>query len=618
MFSLDNGILYKNNKPIIAIGQSYYASFHEAKYPLPPSGDRIGLMKEDIQLMKDAGFQFIRIAALGELSIHDDKIEVDTSFVDEVLKEADSKGMATSVRLQGYVMNLRGHQDYEMLNENDEPMKKSWSAFIRNSLFHKGILKDNWDASQACACHFNTIPGVVSYQIYNEPHYPYNGIFDYHPNTLEAYTKWREENGLAPEEAPRHRPLPGESPEPWIQWRVFSMRAMSDFLNKSSAAVKEVAPDKETYTCMTSAPARNNIMPQGIQYFDNGAEMDTVGITTYTHLEGVDYYTACYQYDMAECAAALHGKHAWTIEADAKTHMPARKLHQETYSLLAAGHKGIVYYEWRGDYPDKGTPLPDNCGFIFHDGRKTEHYDRSVEMIQFVNRHSTLFAGAEKLRDGVAILCSDYAAAYADAYMTDMGINTYVHQSVNVYRELRKCGSTVDFVCAEHLDKNTLCTDVLIIPVEKAWLSKDECSKIDDFVAKGGKAFYLRQRVTSGGVTPYGFWQWDEEILNVQTSEFRSTLEIEDVLELCGVVPNVKNSNRHLKSGVLQGDDYALVIMTNTDPRHNTVCGAVITTSIPFKKARYISPDLETELVVIGKEIRLPDVVEGGVVVLEQ
>lgn len=69
MFRLNSGILYKNNKPIIAIGQSYYASFHEAKYPLPPSGDRIGLMKEDIQLMKDAGFQFIRIAALGELSI---------------------------------------------------------------------------------------------------------------------------------------------------------------------------------------------------------------------------------------------------------------------------------------------------------------------------------------------------------------------------------------------------------------------------------------------------------------------------------------------------------------------------------------------------------------------
>lgn len=147
---------------------------------------------------------------------------------------------------------------------------------------------------------------------------------------------------------------------------------------------------------------------------------------------------------------------------------------------------------------------------------------------------------------------------------------------------------------------------------------KDECSKIDDFVVKGGKVFYLKQKATFKGVSPYGFWKWDEEMLDDHTSEFRSSLEIEDVLEICGVVPKVKISNRHVKSGVLQGDDYALVIMTNTDPRHNTVCGAVITTSIPFKKARYISPDLETELDVIGKEIKLPDIIEGGVVVLEQ
>lgn len=617
MFKLKNGILYKNQKPVIAMGQSYYPSFHEKKYPLPPSGDRIALMKEDIQMMTDVGFQFLRVAALGDVRVNGDEIEVDTSFIDELLKEADRKGMATSVRLQGYVMNLRGHQDYLMRNADDDPMEKAWSSFIRNSLFHNGILKDNWDASQALACHFNTIPGVVSYQIYNEPHYPRNGIFDYHPKTLEAYKMWREENGLAPEDAPRRRPLPGESPDSWIHWRIFSMRAMSDFLNKSSAAVKEVSPCMETYTCMTAAPAQNDIMSEGIQYFDSGAGMDAVGITTYSHMEGVNYYTACYQYDMAECAAALYGKHAWTIEADARTHMPARKLHQQTYSLLAAGHKGIVYYEWRGDYPDKGTPLPDNCGFIFNDGTKTEHYDRSVEMVRFVNRHSTRFASAEKLRDGVAILCSDYAAAYGDAYLTDMGINIYVNQSVNVYRELRKCGITVDLVCAEHLGKNVLGTQVLFIPADKNWLSKGECEKIDAFVNKGGNVFYLRQK-TARRVAPYGVWQWDEPVLNETTSEFRSCMEIEDVLEMCGIEAKVKVNNRHIKYGVLKGDNYALVVMTNTDPRHSTICGAVMKTSIPFEKASFISPDLEIELEVIGEEIKLPDIVEGGVVVLDK
>ena len=45
MYELKNGILYQDGKPIIAMGQSYYPSFHEAKYLAPPSGDRVGLMK---------------------------------------------------------------------------------------------------------------------------------------------------------------------------------------------------------------------------------------------------------------------------------------------------------------------------------------------------------------------------------------------------------------------------------------------------------------------------------------------------------------------------------------------------------------------------------------------
>ena len=33
MYELKNGILYQDGKPIIALGVSYYASFHEANTP---------------------------------------------------------------------------------------------------------------------------------------------------------------------------------------------------------------------------------------------------------------------------------------------------------------------------------------------------------------------------------------------------------------------------------------------------------------------------------------------------------------------------------------------------------------------------------------------------------
>ncbi|MBQ2977675.1 MAG: hypothetical protein IJE17_09310 [Clostridia bacterium] len=618
MYELKNGILYQDGKPIIAMGQSYYPSFHEAKYPAPPSGDRVGLMKEDIKWMREVGFQFLRVAAIGNVTLDEnDQVKVDTPFVDEMLKEAHDKGFATSVRLQGYVMNMRGHKDYLMRNHKDEPMELDWSAFMQSSLYHKGVLQDNIEASQALARHFDKIPGVLSYQIYNEPHYPYNGIFDYHPATIAAYQDWRKENGMEPEDPPRRRPLDGESPEPWIQWRLFNMYAMSKFLNDTAALTRKAAPDKETYTCMTSAPAGNGPMAAGINYYDNAEGMETVGITSYTHQEGVDYYVAAYQYNMTECAAALNGKHAWTIEIDARTHMPARKLHEETYHLLGAGHKGIVYYEWRGDYPDEKTPLPDNCGFIFNDGTKTEHYDRSVEMVRFVNKHSTLLASAECMRDAVGLLSSDHAAAYADAYMGDENISAYVHQSLQAYRELRKAHINPAILCSRHLKENKLGVKYLFIPCQKNWLSKQEMDEIDAFVAAGGKAFFLNQMGTFGAVTPYGWWQWDVERLNGTTSEFRSNMELEDALELCRIKPLAAFNSRHLKAGLLRGADYTLAVINNTDPAHRDVEGAVLTLSFPVSSARFLSPDVEMDLECDGTSVKLPAICEGGIVVMK-
>lgn len=615
MYALKNGVLHQDGKPIIAMGQSYYPSFHEAKYPAPPWADRVGLMKEDIRLMREAGFQFLRVAALGDVTLEGDAVRVRTDFIDSLLREAHDKGMATSIRLQGYVMNLRGYDDYLMRNEKDEPMEAYWSAFMRSSLFHKGIVQDNKEASQALARHFEEIPGVVSYQIYNEPHYPYNGIFDYHPMTLAAYQAWRAARGLPPQEPPRRRPAKGEDPEPWIQWRLFSMRAMSDFLNNTAQAVKEAAPEKETYTCMTAAPVGNELMASGIDYFDDAEGMDTVGITSYISQEGADSYAAAYQFDMAECAAALQGKHAWTIEIDARTRMPGRKTHEEVYSLLAAGHKGIVFYEWRGDYPDQGTPNPDNCGFIFNDGRKTEHYDRSVAMVRFVNRHSTLLASAEKQRDGVGLLFSQHAAAYGDAFMSG-SINCAVHQSIQAYRELRKAQATVDILCARHLKENRLGIRLLLVPCEKNWLSQEEIRQIDAFVAAGGQAYFLRQTGTFGASTAYGWWGWNVELLPGVSHEFRGSLETEDVLEQSGVVLNARVSSRHLLHGMLRGAGYSLLILENNDPARRDVENAVVTLKTPCARAKFLSADAEIDLPG-GAEIHLPPVKEGGVLWLE-
>lgn len=615
MYQLKNGLLYQDGKPIIAMGQSYYPSFHQYKYPAPPTADRVGLMKQDIALMRQAGFQFLRVAALGEVTMKEGEVQVDTPFVDEMVKEAHDQGMAVSIRLQGYAMNLRGHDDFLMRNHRDEEMDGNWASFMKSTMFHQGMIEDNLLATQALARHFKDRPGVVSYQMYNEPHYPGNGVFDYHPATLTAYQEWRKSQGLAPQEPPRRRPQEGESPEPWIAWRLFTTQAMSDFLNNTSDASKAGDPTKETYTCMTGSPLNNNNMNMGIDYFDNAARMDTVGITCYTNTEGATYYAAALQFAMAESAAALYGKHAWTIEIDARTHMPPRKTPEETYMLLAAGHKGIVYYEWRGDYADEGTPLPDNCGFLFNNGDKTEHHDRSVQMVQFVNKHSTLLAAAEKAWDGVGILYSKHAIAYGDAYLAGT-TNLAILQLNEVYHQVHQHNLSPAILEARHLKENKLGLKVLFIPYQKEWLSDQEKQQLTQFQLDGGKVYVLLPLIGMGGVTPYGWWPWNEPVKDGIRSEFRSTLELEDVLDLCRITPSVSISSRHLKSGTLRGDGYSLVILTNTDPLRRDIDQATVTLCQPFTAARWLTPDEEVALPTAGKTVTLPPVREGGVLVL--
>lgn len=621
MYELKNGILYQEGKPIIALGVSYYASFHPAKYPVPSDGDRFGEMRKDVQRIKEAGFQQIRTAALGDIKVtENDKIEIETPFIDALVDEAAKAGLTTSIRLQGYVMNLHGYEGYAMRDQNDKEMGMYWADFLRSSLFHKGMIEDNLNSARELAAHFANMPEMLSFQIYNEPHYPGGAIYDYHPLTVAAYKKWLSEQGLPEKDPPRQHPMntSAEDIQEWIRWRRFSNIALNGFMNDTAVATSEGAPGVATYTDMTDSVMGDHAAWMGIDYFANAkGPMDLVGITSYVHLEGGDAYHALSQYAAAESAAALHGKHAWNIEVDARSKMPARKLHEEVYAQLAAGFKGLNFYEWRGDYPDPNSPNPDNCGFIFCDGSKTGHYDRSMEMIRFVNKYSTLFAQAEKIREGVAVLFSETGILFADA-VTGFHANLYTRNLQAVYHDLRRAGICADFVETSDLEENKFGVKVLFVPCEKRCLNKKEIAEIEAFIKNGGKVYYMNQRGTFNSFIGEGWWDWDVQRLNSARDEFRGLLEVEDVLDKNCIVATAKTNNRHLFAGAQSGDGYALIYLFNTDPARKIVSDAILTTTLSFKQATFLSPDREISLNVDKYgNIILPDVDEGGVVLLK-
>jgi len=620
-----NGILYINNTPVIAIGTSYYPSFHKGKYPVPPDGDRIGIMKDDIAHMKQFGFNQLRVAALGDVSLDKDgSVITDTPLIDAIIEEAAKYDISMNVRIQGYVMNLRGNTDYLMKNENGEDMRPDWSAFIVASLFHEGINRDTDDATAALARHFAAYPNVTALQTYNEPHYPYNGVFDYHPATVAAYRKWCEQNGYPVEEPPHSRPKDGDAIAPWVRWRLFSMKAMSNFLNhaaeisvKESTAARNGLSGCESFTCATSGAGTPKMMNGGLSYFDIAEGMDIFGITTYVHLEGADYYNACYIYDLAESAAATFGKHAWTVEADARTRMPARKLHESVYSILGAGHKGINFYEWKGDYPAADSPNPDNCGFIFHDGTKTEHYDSSKQMIAFINRHSATIAATEKHRDGFGILYSEPAIAAADSHI-EFGVNNALRDTLECYRDARKEGVSVDFTRAEDLAKNPLGIRLLVIPYPMEHLTDKEKADINAFAAVNGNAVYYRRTLcTFSAYSVGGYWKLGRPIGNITRTHFDGNPEMREVLAWEKLVPAVMVSDSLLHAAMLDGDGYRLIMLTNSSTLRQPIDGAVLTLSDVPTSAVLLTPDREVALKIEGNRICLPAIDAGGMILLK-
>lgn len=624
MYQVKNGVLYHNGQPEIALGQSYYPSYHEQKVPVPPEGDRLGEMRVDLREMRAAGFNLCRIAALGEVGWADGEVRVDFPLPDAFCRQCEEDDLAAMVRLQGYSMNLRGFDDATMRNERGEEMPFHWSWFVRNSLCHPGIYEDNVAGTRASAKHFDRFPSVVAFQIYNEPAYPGRGLYDYHPYTVTAWRKWLEEEKRLPaEEAraaepPRQRPAPGEDPQRWMWWREFHMQRMTGFLCDMGRRAKEGYPLPETLTCHRTDPFQPGNAIHCEDYFQTAEGMDILGFTHYIPCRGPEYHRACQALDGAEAAAALQGKHAWLVEYNARTNMPPVEWERETYAALGRGIKGILYYQWRADYPYPGSPEPEGFGLMFNDRRKTPVFDTAVAMNRLVNRWSGLLAQAEKARSGLGLLYSHDAIRYYDAQdnvACDGAVGAherYVLALRAAYRGLNAQGLVADCLRACDLARNALGIRVLILPMLSG-LSEAERTQVEAFRVAGGKVYVYHPELDCYGV----FHGWEEKRLHgIVFDEYdAASLAEKEQIPVPARVINAPLCDARLLCGPA-GD---AVCLCNYDPLERPVTGGVLRLSGKrYTRALVCTPGAPEGVALPVEEgrVNLPDLRAGALIIL--
>lgn len=622
-YDIRGGILYHDGEPVFALGQSYYPSYHKQKVPVPEDGDRIGEMKKDMRLMKQAGFNIVRMAALGDVDWNGGDVRVRFDLPDAFCEECEAQDMAAMIRLQGYSMNLRGFENATMIDQNGKSMKDSWDWFVRNCLNHPGILEDNELGTVASAAHFKAFPAVTSFQIYNEPAYPSVGFYDYHPETLKRYALWRRERGLAPCDAPTQRPAAGEDASPWAEWRLFLQERLNDFLCDMADAAKRGYETPATLTCHMGCPLFPGAAIRGEDYYTVAQRMDILGITSYAVNRGPSFHQAAMVLDACESAAATFGKRAWLIEYNARTDMPPQEWPRETYAALARCFKGILYYEWRADYPYPDGPEPEGFGMLYSDGRKASSHDIGVAMNRVVTKLSRRLATADKARDGVAVLYSNRANAWSDA--TENGAaqtmgecrESALLSMRRCYQSLNERGLTVDFTRACDLECNPLGVRVLTLPFAQG-LSEDELDQIEGFQRAGGHVY----RWLDTGFEPFA--RHPKRVLHgVVTDQYdaRALMALEKLEPAVSVMFADEKSAPEIDARLLTCEDCLLIVLTNYDPLERPIAGASL--RIPgrrFTRATAYATDLAQDgekLRVIDGRIELPTLAWGAVVVIE-
>lgn len=613
-YLLKNGILYIDGKAAFGIGSHYYPSYHSQKVPVPESGDRLGEMKKDFADMKAAHVNIVRTAALGNFFAEGNEVKGDFPLGKAIAEELSGLGMALTVRLNGYDNGIEEYSDEKMLDENGNALPDSWSQFITNSVCHEGAKNSNAKVTEAGAGFFGRFDNVVGFQIFNEPAFPCNGFYDYNPHTVEEYVKALEEKGKSGADLnpPRRRPTYEESAESWIEWRLFNAEKFNDYLNFLADAAKKIKPSAETFTCMTCCPVQIGSSMRGADYFRIAEKMDMVGITLYLKCNGAFYYEHSRVTDYAESAAAAFGKHFWLIEYDARTDMSARDFEVETYAALGSGTKGIMYYQWRGDYIFEGSPEPNGFGMVYNDRTPTKKFDSAIKMHEMIYRLSDKIVLKERVRQGVGILFSEHANAYYDAVCNGgnknawSGCESNIFSTMGIYRSFKRLFVSLFAVRGSELNNLPFKLNALIIPAENG-LSSDEKKQIEQFRKDGGAVFYYDEYLDS--FKPFDFCdKW---------------LEAFEIADLYAVkIASVEDKKVDLKFLQDQNEYAVSVIDFAENEREITNLEITFLAEIKGKTCLMVSGDESVELPVLHcgdkKKIVVPKLKNGAVIFAEK
>jgi beta-galactosidase len=452
----------------------------------------------DIKLMKEAGFNVVRLAEFAWIDMEPQEGQFEFGWLDDAIKLLARYDINVILGTPSAVMPAWLARKYpEALRMKTDGTRVVWGGRKNNCYSNRDYRLLSQRITRAMAEHFARRPNVIGWQIDNE----FGGEECFCPSCLSRFQLWLQKKYGTLDELNRawgnhfwglkftawdqitipdcatDRPWVMGNPSACVDWKRFITRQQARFQADQAAIIRELCPDDFI---------THNFMGlfSSLDYYDMANDLDFVSWDNYpiwSDKPNIPYDSSL----AADVMRGLKQKNFMIMEQTAgpcgwesfgRNPWPG-EIRKIAYQQLAHGSDGQIWFRWRTCTVGREQYWH---GLLGHDGKPLRRYQEAAQTAKEFRKLEGYLRGTTVVSD-VAIVY-DYDNLWSLSFQPGFAGNSLQGAIRRYYAAIMRAGVNTDIVNRQadlSKYKLVLTPDLSIMPDETA-------HKLDAYVKGGG------------------------------------------------------------------------------------------------------------------------------------
>ncbi len=479
----------------------------------------------DLKIMKDSGINLIRTAELFNTwdRIEPEKGQFNFGFLDEFFDlclNYDIKILLGSGTASPPYWIHELYPDVNITNNHDEayPNNVSYSwACIDN----KGYLEEIERYLSVLVNRYKDHPSLFAYQLHNEISLPFMplregdvDIYCYCNDSIEKFREWIKNKYQTLDtlnyayrwgatntvqtrwdqvEPPRTKSTSWSSVTRWLDWRLFWMENMVNFIKWQNTLIKAMDPNHITTTNIFFLKTQDPLgVITALDQFEMAKVVDIIGYDLYpgsgNKLEGKpEFSSMCL--DMARSTAESIQKDYWLLETESgpingwvlgpSRNVKGFDLERNIFEAIGHNAKATLYQGWR-----EWDFQPIHWGAIVDlDGNPTERTEAAGKIGKHLQDESHIINTGHTPKSKIALFLSKENAIILNGMGQEKFLMTALRGAYRIFWEMNY---SVDFITPELVENGYANHYEIIFMPFTAYVTKKLAQSFASYVHQGG------------------------------------------------------------------------------------------------------------------------------------